>query len=129
MKENDMTKFDDQLGAALTADDKAFLDDLENGRGLFDQLGATLRGPMRFWSYMVTAVTFVLFLFALYCGWQAFQAEQIRETILWSAGFLALFQAVGLLKMWMFDRMNLLSLLAEMKKIELRVAQLGETKN
>ena len=30
------------------------------------------------------------------------------------------------MKMWMFDRMNLLSLLAEMKRIELRVAQLSE---
>ena len=122
-----MTKFDDQLGAALDADDRAFLDDLENGRGMFDQLGATLQGPMRFWSYMVGIFTFVFFLLALYCGWQAFQAEQVRETILWSVGFLMLFQAVAMLKMWLFDRMNLLSLLAEMKKIELRVAQLGDT--
>ena len=122
-----MTKFDDQLGAALDADDRAFLDDLENGRGMFDQLGATLQGPMRFWSYMVGIFTFVFFLLALYCGWQAFQAEQVRETILWSVGFLMLFQAVAMLKMWLFDRMNLLSLLAEMKKIELRVAQLGES--
>ncbi|MEO9599276.1 DUF6768 family protein [Parasphingorhabdus sp.] len=124
-----MTKFDDQLNAGLTADDRAFLDDLENGRGLFEQLGATLHGPMRFWSYMVTGLTFIFFLLALYCGWQAFHAEQVRETILWSAGFLLLFQAVGFLKMWMFDRMNLLSLLAEMKKIELRVTQLGDTKS
>ena len=122
-----MTKFDDQLGAALNADDRAFLDDLENGRGLFDQLGATLQGPMRFWSYMIGIFTLVFFLLALYCGWQAFQAEQVRETILWSVGFLMLFQAVAMLKMWLFDRMNLLSLLAEMKKIELRVAQLGES--
>ena len=82
---------------------------------------------MRFWSYMVGIFTFVFFLLALYCGWQAFQAEQVRETILWSVGFLMLFQAVAMLKMWLFDRMNLLSLLAEMKKIELRVAQLGES--
>lgn len=121
-----MTKFDDDLATALSADDKAFLDDLENGRGLFEQLSATMQGPMRFWAYLVTVVTFILFLAALYCGWQALHAEQIRETILWSAGFLLTFQAVGLLKMWLFDRMNLLSLLAEMKKIELRVAQLAE---
>lgn len=123
-----MTQFDEELAADIAADDKAFLDDLENGRGLFDQLGATLHGPMRFWSYIVGISTFAFFLLALYCGWQAFQAEQIRETILWSAGFLMLFQSVGLLKMWLFDRMNLLSLLAEMKKIELRVAQLGNSK-
>lgn len=123
-----MTKFDDDLRAGLTADDKAFLDDLENGRGLFDQLGATLHGPMRFWSYLITVVTFLWFCFAIYAGWRAIEAVELRETILWSAGFLLSFQAVGLLKMWMFDRMNLLSLLAEMKKIELRVAQLSEKK-
>ena len=120
-----MTQFDDRLNTALNADDRAFLEDLENGRGMFDQLGATLQGPMRFWSYMVWAFTFVFFLLALYCGWQAIQAEQVRETVLWSAGFLVLFQAVAMLKMWLFDRMNLLSLLAEMKKIEFRVTQLG----
>lgn len=121
-----MSNFDQDLETALTADDRAFLEDLENGRGLFEQLGATMQGPMRFWSYLITVITFLWFMFAIYCGWQAFGAEQLRETILWSVGLLLSFQAIGLLKMWMFDRMNLLSLLSEMKKIELRVAQLAE---
>ena len=124
-----MDKFEQDLGASLNADDKAFLDDLENGRGLLDQLGATLHGPMRFWSYMVGFWTFVLFLAAVYCGWQAFNAEALRETILWSAGFLLTTQGVAMLKMWLFDRMNLLSLLAEMKKIELRVSQLSDSRS
>ncbi len=121
-----MSGFDENLGAELSADDEAFLDDLENGRGLFEQLGATLQGPMRFWSYIVGLFSFVFFVMAVYCGWQAFQAEEIRETILWSMGFLVLFQGVSFLKMWLFDRMNLLSLLSELKKIELRVAQWDE---
>lgn len=121
-----MDKFESELVAALNADDKAFLDDLENGRGLFDQLGATLQGPMRFWSYIVGFFSFIFFLLAVYCGWQAFNAVEIKETILWSVGFLVLFQGVSFLKMWLFDRMNLLSLLAEMKKIELRIAQLRD---
>ncbi|SIN60001.1 hypothetical protein SAMN02745824_0541 [Parasphingorhabdus marina DSM 22363] len=121
-----MTKFDNDLGAALAAEDREFLEDLENGRGLFDQLGATLQGPMRFWSYLITVVTFLWFCVAIYAGWRALEAVELRETVLWAAGFLLSFQAVGLMKMWMFDRMNLLSLLAEMKRIELRVAQLSE---
>ncbi len=121
-----MTQFDNDLSTALSADDEAFLNDLENSRGLFTQLGATLQGPMRFWSYIVGLFSFVFFVLAVYCGWQAIQAEALRETVLWSVGFLVLFQGVSFLKMWLFDRMNLLSLLAEMKKIELRVAQLAE---
>ena len=121
-----MTQFDDNLTEALTADDKAFLDNLENGRGLFEQLEATLHGPMRFWSYLMGVFTFIFFLLAVYCGWQAIHASQLRETLLWSVGLLLTFQAVSFLKMWLFDRMNLLSLLAEMKKIELRVTRLAE---
>ena len=121
-----MTKFDNELNAGLAADDEAFLADLENGRGLFEQLEATLHGPMRFWSYLMGVFTFIFFLLALYCGWQAFHATQLRETILWSVGVLLTFQAVSFLKMWLFDRMNLLSLLAEMKKIELRVVRLSD---
>lgn len=119
-----MAKFDDNLGAALSADDKAFLNDLENGRGLFDQLGATLRGPMRFWSYLVGIFVFLFALLGLYCGWQAFHAADLRDSMLWGGGCLIMLQSVGLLKMWLFDRMNLLTLLGELKRIELRVVQL-----
>lgn len=124
-----MGKFENDLGNALNADDRAFLDDLENGRGLFDQLGATLQGPMRFWSYMAFVFTFGFFVMTVYCGWQAFHAEQARETVLWAAGALLFFTTVGFFKMWMFDRMNMLSLLGEMKRIELRLAQIAEHQN
>ncbi|GAA0476666.1 hypothetical protein GCM10009096_18080 [Parasphingorhabdus litoris] len=121
-----MTKFDDDLGARLSADDKAFLQDLENGRGLFDQLGATLQGPMRFWTYLAAIYAFAFFFLVIFCGWQAIEAEALRETILWSAGCVLAFVALGLLKMWIFDRMSTLSLLGEMKKIELRLARLED---
>lgn len=124
-----MDKFEQDLGIALDAEDKAFLDNLENGRGLFDQLGATLHGPMRFWSYMVWFFTFVFAVLAFYSGWQAFISEEIKYTVLWVAVCLGSAQAVGLLKMWMFDRMNMLSMLAELKRIELRVAQLSDNQN
>ena len=121
-----MTQFDNDLNTALNAEDHAFLNDLENGRGLFTQLGATLQGPLRFWSYLIGIFMFGFFLLAVYCGWQAFHAVEVRETVLWSACTLLLFVAMGFGKNWLFQRMNLLSLLGEMKKIELRLAQLHD---
>ena len=121
-----MTKFDDDLATALSADDKAFLKDLENGRGMFDQLGATFQGPMRFWTYLMGLYSFVFFGLAVFCGWNAFVATDLRATVLWAAGTLIATLAVTMLKMWLFDRMNTLSLLGELKKIELRLAQLSE---
>lgn len=121
-----MTKFDDELGATLSAEDKAFLQDLENGRGLFEQLGATLQGPMRFWSYLITIITFFVAMGAFYAGWQALHAVETREIILWSTGVVLLFMMVGFAKNWIFQRMNLLSVLTELKALELRVAQLSD---
>lgn len=123
-----MTKFDDKLGASLSADDQAFLEDLENGRGLFEQLGSTFQGPMRFWTYLMGIYTLGFTVLAFFCGWQAFLAIEVRETILWSAGCVISFIAVVMLKMWLFDRMNTLTILGELKKIELRVAQLGDVR-
>ena len=121
-----MTKFDNDLGAALAAEDREFLEDLENGRGLFDQLGATMQGPMRFWTYLMGIFTFVFFGLAVYCAWMAVEAIALRETILWSAAALWCALAVAMLKLWLWERMNLLSLLTELKKLELRVAQLSD---
>lgn len=121
-----MTKFDDELGATLSAEDKAFLQDLENGRGLFEQLGATLQGPMRFWSYLITIITFFVAMGAFYCGWRAINAVETREIILWATGVVLLFMMVGFAKNWIFQRMNLLSVLTELKTLELRVAQLSD---
>ncbi|QTD54700.1 DUF6768 family protein [Parasphingorhabdus cellanae] len=121
-----MTKFDDKLDATLSAEDKAFLQDLENGRGLFEQLGATLQGPMRFWSYLITIITFFVAMGAFYSGWRAFNAVDTREIILWSTGVILLFMMVGFSKNWIFQRMNLLSVLSELKALELRISQLSD---
>ncbi len=123
-----MTKFDDKLGASLSADDRAFLEDLEDGRGLFEQLGTTFQGPMRFWTYLMGLYTLGFAIFAFFCGWQAIEAGEVRETILWSSGCIISFIAIGLLKMWLFDRMNTLTILGELKKIELRVAQIDDVR-
>ncbi len=123
-----MTKFDDELAATLSADDKAFLKDLEDGRGMFEQLGSAFQGPMRFWTYLMFVYTLAFVALAFFCGWQAIEAVELRETILWSAGCVISFIAIGLLKMWLFDRMNTLTILGELKKIELRLAQLSDAR-
>lgn len=105
-----MTKFDDELGATLSADDRAFLEDLEDGRGMFEQLGSAFQGPMRVWTYLMGLYTLIFTVVAFFSGWQAIEAVELRETILWSAGCVISIVAIGLLKMWLFDRMNTLTI-------------------
>ncbi|MEQ8179977.1 MAG: hypothetical protein RIC52_10505 [Amphiplicatus sp.] len=125
-----MSDFDDTRRADLSDDDAAFLKSLDaetlEDRGLFAQLGATFHGPMKGWTLFAFFFTFVFFLLFVFGFWRAYEAETVRETVLWCAVALWGSLAVAMLKMWMFDRMNHLATLRELKKVELRVAQLQD---
>jgi len=118
-----MTDFDTKLRESLSADDEQFLKSLEDDRGLFTQLGATLHGPLKFWTRLVFVVTVLVSVLAFYSAYQAIMAEALRETVLWSAAAVAAFNGVSMLKQWLFERMNHLAVLREIKKIELRLAR------
>ncbi len=121
-----MTEFDRKLQAALDADDEAFLKELETERGLFAQMGDALTGPLGGWAKLVFVVLFPMSAFMFYAIWQMFTVEGTRELILWTAGALAAMIGVAMLKQWFFERMNLMTMLRELKRIELRIAQIEE---
>ena len=123
-----MTEFDEKIRGALDADDEAFLKELEQERGLFAQVGDTLTGPLGGWAKLMFVVTFAWTIFMFYALWQMFTVEGTRELILWTAGTLFAAIAIGLIKQWFFDRMNMIAILRELKRIELRVAGLEERK-
>lgn len=121
-----MTDFDDRLRRTLSEEDEAFLQELEDRRGLFDQLSATFQGPMRHFTWLANAVVLIATAIGLYCIWQMFQADTTRNLILWTAGGWAAWTIQIALKQWIWNRVNLLSTLRELKKIELRLARLEE---
>ena len=123
-----MTDFDEKLKTSLSADDEAFLKDLEGESNVFSLIASTFQGPM---GYMSKAVFLFILLFTglmILSGWQAFHAETVRTTVLWSAGFIASLIPHGLLRMWLFDRANHLAVLRELKKIELRIVRLEDVR-
>jgi hypothetical protein len=122
-----MTDFDTRLRTALSVDDEEFLKNLEDERGMFTQFTATLNGPMAVWTWLMSFFVLIFAGAAIYSGWQLLQAEATRPLILWAMAFLFSLNAVTMMKMWMFDRMNTVSILREVKRLELRIAQLAMT--
>ncbi|WOI53368.1 DUF6768 family protein [Parvularcula sp. LCG005] len=110
----------------LSAADQEFLDDLEDGRGLFTQLGATFQGPMRFWTIMIWVMAFVLTGLGFFCVYRLFAADAVRPMILWAFGAWAAWSAQMAVKQWIFQRMGTLTILRELKKLELRLARLED---
>ncbi len=117
-----MSDIDERIRGALDADDKAFLERLEDDRGMFRQLGDSLGGTMGGWAKIVFVMTFIQSAAMFYCAWHMFHAAELRETVLWATGVVVLIMSIGFMKDWLFSRMNMLSLLREVKRLQVLVA-------
>ncbi|NNC71672.1 MAG: hypothetical protein HKN78_02215 [Sphingomonadaceae bacterium] len=121
-----MTEFDTKLRAALDADDEAFLNELDGDRGMFAQVSDTLSGPLGGWAKLVFVVAILMALVMFYTVYRVAIAETDREFFAWALGALAAFIGTGMIKQWFFERMNLMAMLRELKRIELRIARIEE---
>ena len=119
-----MTDIDDAIRAGLDADDRAFLASLDDERGLFRQLGDSLGGPLGGWAKVVFAMTFVMGIVLLVSVWQLLTADTTRDQILWATAAMALVMSTGFLKDWLFSRMNMFTVLREVKRLQVQVAML-----
>lgn len=119
-----MTSKDERLRAALAPDDEAFLASLDNGRGLFAQIGESFQGPLRAWTIAVNVGVLVASAVGLWAIWRMLEAETTRGLILWAAAGWAAWTVQIAGKQWLWDRMNTLSILRELKRIELRITRL-----
>jgi len=120
-----MTNIDDRIQGALDADDRAFLDSLDDEPGLFRQLGNTFHGPMKGWIILINAVVFLLTILGFYAVWGFLNAEGVEAMLRWAAlGWAAwTVQIAG--KQWLMDRVNMLNILREVKRLELRIAMMS----
>lgn len=120
-----MSTIDDQIRGALDADDRAFLEGLEHEPGMFRQLGDTFRGPMKGWIILINSAVFLLTILGVYAVWGFLNAQGVESMLRWAAlGWAAwTVQIAG--KQWLMDRMNMLNILREVKRVELRIAMLS----
>ena len=118
---------DTRITKALSDDDQAFLDSLEEERGLFTQIGDTWKGPLGGWAKLIFAVSVVLGLVFLFVLFQlAHSTDNATVHTLWAIMGLAVLVILGFAKEWIFNRMNMLTILREIKRLQLEVALLRE---
>ncbi|MDP3853875.1 DUF6768 family protein [Phenylobacterium sp.] len=119
-----MTEIDERLRASLSADDEAFLDGLDRERTLFAQLGETFKGPMRNWTIVANVAAIIAAVIGVWCVWRMIEAETTRGLILWAAAGWAAWTVQITVKQWILQRMQMLGILRELKRLELRLARL-----
>jgi hypothetical protein len=117
---------DNRIAEALSDDDRAFLASLDAERGLFTQIGDSMGGPMGGWARIVFATAVLLGLAMLYLGFRTIAAASYDEAMGWGLGLVGVLLLQGFVKDWLFQRMNMLTILRELKRVQLEVAQLSE---
>lgn len=116
-----MKEIDQSIRDALSSEDRAFLERVEQGVPLHRQVGEMFRGRMRWLNLAGWLTGLVLFGIACWCGWHFVQAAEIRTMLLWgAAGSLAVVGLTGI-KIWMWMTLHHNSLAREIKRLELLI--------
>lgn len=121
-----MNSNDQRIAAALDADDHAFLASLDSDRGMFQQIGDSWKGPLGGWAKLGFVFAIAIGLGLAYCIYRAVTAEGTDAILGWGLSSLALLIMQGFLKQWMFERVNMLTVLREVKRLQVQIAMLSE---
>ena len=120
-----MSTVDDRIREAL-GDTNTPESPTASEASLFQLIGDVVTSRQRWmsaWAFLLSVVIFGLSIFALV---RMFQAPDVREMILWAAGFMWGSMAVAMLKIWFWMQLDKYSVLREVKRLEAQVARMAE---
>lgn len=120
-----MSGIDDQIREALRREDAELLEHFQKDFSLHEVLIEYFRGKHRWLNAMAAAWTFVALALSVFAAYQFFQAEGTQAMIAWAAAFLWFSLWVAMLKIWFWMEMQRLPIMREIKRLELRIAELS----
>ena len=121
-----MNDLDEQIRAALNAEDAEMLSKFESEKSLPSMMVELYQGRRWLINLSATVVTFAIFALQIWCGFKFFEAETTRELIGWSTAFLTLFLFIVMMKLWFWLELLRNSVTREVKRLELQVALLNQ---
>jgi len=119
-----MSKLDDDIRRALASEEEYYDQDREEG--VFRQMAAVFRGKMRWMAIAVTVESVVFVVLMILAAVEFFQTDDVKRQIFCATGILLLAMLLVLIKLWGWMQMNRHSIQREIKRLELRILELGE---
>ncbi|HVS15143.1 MAG TPA: DUF6768 family protein [Thermoanaerobaculia bacterium] len=114
---------DDAIRRALSDEEREFLADLDDP-SLQDLVADTFRGRLRFFTVVSWVSTLVFVVLMFYSAYRMLGAEG-RGLVLWQTATVFFMLGTALTKLWVWLEIHRKSLLRELKRIELRLVELG----
>lgn len=124
--EHAMSSIDAKIREALSAEETNLSRELEGDQTMLQMIADSFRGRHR------GLVIMVFFMICVYMGLMIlsavrfFAVDEVREMLLWGGLFGFSLLAVTASKIWYWMELNKNSVTRELKRVELRIAQLAE---
>jgi len=121
-----MNNIDDKILEALNSEDKEVMGIYGKELGFFGLIAESFRGPLKSIVIMVFILILIFAVMFVYCTINFFPAEDIAMKLNWLAGGLTALIVVGLMRLWYFMELNRLSVVREVKRLELQISLLAK---
>ena len=108
-----MNDLDNKIRAALQDDASA------TDQNLAEEVISVFRGRHRWMHGIIVVVTLVLVVLAFWAGFRFYNADVVREQLLWGGLALAALLAISFMKVWFWLEMHTNRILREVKRVEL----------
>ncbi len=122
-----MNNLDDDIRKVLAEGDVPYNFDMEEG--LMAQMASLFRGKLRWMSVFVVIESIVFLVLIVLAVLKFNQADDVKSLIFYATGVLMLMLMLLLVKLWSWMQMNRYCIQREIKRLELRVLELGERKS
>ena len=124
-----MRDIDKMIRDALPTEDVELFESLGEEQGIREMVVDSFRGKAR-WLVTVVFVTIPAFvLVAVVAAVQFFQVETVNEMIAWACAFMFCWIAIGMMKVWFWMELSKNTVIREVKRVELQIAQLTNRLN
>ncbi len=121
-----MNKLDDDIRRVLANGETLY--DLQREEGIFRQMAGIFRGKMRWMAIVATVESIVFVVLIVLAAIEFFQTDDTKWQIFYATAVLLLAMLLLLVKLWGWMQMNRYAIQREIKRLELRVLELGEHK-
>lgn len=120
-----MNELDKRICEALAAEDEELVANFDGDQSLFQMVTDTFHGRHRWLVAMVFIALTIFFVLTIFSAVQFFQAESVRDMIMWTGIFVFSLLAVIANKIWYWMELNKNSVTREVKRVELQIAHLA----
>ncbi len=120
-----MSELDKKIQEALLEEDAELFKDFAEEPSVFEMLMETCRGRHRWLNMLGAFWTLVFLVLGILAAVKFFNAEAVRDIVMWAAACILCMSAVSMLKVWYFLEINKNAVTREIKRLELQIARLA----